>query len=162
MKSRSLQMETGNLKIFIEKVGMGWATALIRTSFQARERRFCFHPWSFCFHPWSFPRTQPLTYASAWRLDLPQFEGIPRYRPRSLTCSIPIIPANSEPKSQGIFAPKKMLDFCKLILWNLWLSPIYRTKLQNGLIIDWEPHAHQPFWTSQHNKAPRTKPATKM
>lgn len=85
---------------------------LISTSFPAWDKRFC-------FQPWSFPMTLPLMYPSAWRLERLQIEEMSRYNLGSQIDGIPRIVESSPSKPLGKLAPKKMLDFCMLIV--VWM-----------------------------------------
>jgi len=70
--SISLQRPTGKRKQFMAKVGIAYATALMRTSFPACDSNFS-------FHPWIFPHTLSFIKFKLALLFCPTIAGRPKY-----------------------------------------------------------------------------------
>lgn len=90
IESRSLQMEAGNLSRDC------LSHRYSKYSFSSRGEKVL-------LPALELSKTLLLTYASAWRFDLPQLDGISRYWPGSLTCHIPRI-------SVSFFPSRKVSD----------------------------------------------------
>lgn len=105
--SISLHNMSGSQNTFMGYFGTARATALMKTSQPAWDRK-CY------FHPINLANTRFLMNASASAFVRPHIVGKPRYTPESSTISISRIELSLWAKVIGVLAPKYTVDFCRL------------------------------------------------